>query len=178
MRLAFCGASGTGKTTLARWFEKAGGIPFNPVGSRTTAKEMGFDSPYDVDKAGKRAEFQLRLQSGKMKWENEHDSFVTDRTSFDELVYTVLHDVKAVDERFLDRVLSHMQRYTHIVYCPVSVFCNVSDDLIRVQDATYQRVFDLTLVGALATWSPKSLLVLDEKGVEERIARVVSYLNE
>lgn len=51
MRLAFCGASGTGKTTLARMWSRLTGDELNPVGSRSVAAEMGFRSPYDVDRA-------------------------------------------------------------------------------------------------------------------------------
>jgi hypothetical protein len=51
MRIAFVGASGTGKTTVAKVLAERLGLPFNPVGSRSTAKAMGFEGPYDVDKA-------------------------------------------------------------------------------------------------------------------------------
>ena len=54
MRVAFCGASGTGKTTLARFLANRMGWPMTDMGSRTVAKELGFDSPYDVDKASLR----------------------------------------------------------------------------------------------------------------------------
>lgn len=50
-KIAFCGAAGTGKTTLAKWVSEEFGLPINPVGSRSVATAMGFDSPYDVDKA-------------------------------------------------------------------------------------------------------------------------------
>lgn len=59
MKIAFAGASGTGKTTLARWVSDTYGLPLNPVGSRSVAKEMGFvgpdgeGRPYDVDKANR-----------------------------------------------------------------------------------------------------------------------------
>ena len=51
MKVAFCGASGTGKTTLMRLVCKYMDIPTNPVGSRSVSKAMGFKSPYDVDTA-------------------------------------------------------------------------------------------------------------------------------
>lgn len=51
MRIAFCGASGTGKTTLARYLSERFELPLNPIGSRSTAKALGFESPYDVDRA-------------------------------------------------------------------------------------------------------------------------------
>ncbi len=51
IRVGFTGASGTGKTTLAKAIAECFGVPLNPVGSRSVAKSMGFDNPYDVDKA-------------------------------------------------------------------------------------------------------------------------------
>lgn len=51
IRIAFVGASGTGKTTVARALAARLDIPMNPVGSRSVAQEMGFESPYDVDNA-------------------------------------------------------------------------------------------------------------------------------
>lgn len=50
MRIGFTGASGTGKTTLAKAISEKLCLPMNPVGSRSTAGSMGFDNPYDVDK--------------------------------------------------------------------------------------------------------------------------------
>jgi hypothetical protein len=51
VKIAFCGASGTGKTTLAEWVSETYNLPMNPVGSRSVARLMGFDNPYDVDRA-------------------------------------------------------------------------------------------------------------------------------
>jgi len=51
MKIAFAGASGTGKTTLAKYLSEKLDLPFNPVGARSVAKKMGFDNPYDVDRA-------------------------------------------------------------------------------------------------------------------------------
>lgn len=51
MRIAFTGSSGTGKSTLSEHIAQVLGVPINPVGSRSTAKELGFENPYDVDRA-------------------------------------------------------------------------------------------------------------------------------
>jgi hypothetical protein len=53
LRAAFCGASGTGKTTLAKMVMEEFGLELTPIGSRSVAKELGFKSPYDVDKASR-----------------------------------------------------------------------------------------------------------------------------
>lgn len=149
-RIALCGASGTGKTTLARWVADTYGLPLNPVGSRSVAAAMGFESPYDVDRAGKRGEFQRRLQAEKVRWELEHDAFVTDRTTLDELAYTWAHDhATAIERDYFDRAHAHMSRYTLVVRCPVDVFCSLDDDPKRLNDMRYQRAFDAHLHGLL-----------------------------
>lgn len=58
MRVAFTGASGTGKSTLAQWLARELNLPTNPVDARSVAKDMGFvdpmsgePRPYLVDKA-------------------------------------------------------------------------------------------------------------------------------
>lgn len=56
-RIAFTGASATGKTSLAIWLAQHLGVPFNPYGSRSAAASMGFvddegkPKPYNVDRA-------------------------------------------------------------------------------------------------------------------------------
>lgn len=145
MRIALTGSSGTGKTTLATFIAETFGIPYNPVGSRSVAKDMGFDSPYDVDAAGQRAEFQRRLVTEKCRWESETPAFVSDRTTMDNLVYTMLHDVRSIDQELLQDAITGLGRYTHIFYCPVNVFCRPGDDNARVKEMVYHTLYDTTV---------------------------------
>lgn len=70
MRVAICGASGTGKTTLAKAIAEEFGLPINPVGSRSVAKKMGFANPYDVDMASEEAyENWLRQDGHSRDWD-------------------------------------------------------------------------------------------------------------
>lgn len=163
MRIGFMGASGTGKSTLAAFIAEKYGLEVNPVGSRSVSKAMGFDSPYDVDKAGKRAEFQRRLVTEKVAWEDAHESFVVDRTTLDNLAYTMLHDIYAVDEALLESIAMGMQRYTHVIYCPVDAFCNPGNDAARVKDMTYHKLYDLTL----------RALYHEQRGLRARWVRLV-----
>lgn len=147
IRIAFCGASGTGKTTLAQFLCDKLGLPLNPIGSRSVAQEMGYDSPYDVDKAGRRGEFQVRLLAAKRQWEDAQSSFVTDRTTFDNLTYTVMHDIATVDDAIVTSAISGLDRYTHIVYCPVSAFISTASDPARVHSRVYHELYDTILRG-------------------------------
>lgn len=154
IRLAFAGASGTGKTTLAQWASETFDLPFNPVGSRSVAKSMGFDNPYDVDKAGKREEFQRKLVAEKRAWEDAHDSFVVDRTTLDNLVYTMMHDVHAIDRSLFESVIEGLGRYTHIVFCPMVIFFDLGGDPNRVADHTYHELYDEVVRALLRRYMP------------------------
>lgn len=158
-RIAFTGASGTGKTTLAKWISSTYDLPLNPIGSRSVAMSMGFKNPYDVDAAGKRAEFQEKLLQGKTRWEQEHDRFVVDRTTLDNLAYSVLHGVLAITDEYWAVAISGLDRYDAIVYCPVDTFCNISDDPNRIADPGYHKAYDMTLYGALKRYVKSTTLL-------------------
>lgn len=152
IRIAFCGASGTGKSTLAEYVSQKYHLTMNPVGSRSVARAMGFESPYDVDKAGKRGEFQRRLLHEKVEWEDGHENFVTDRTTVDNLVYALLHDVHSITEEDLVYYKRGVRRYTHVIHCPTRAFCKPGDDPVRVTDMTYHHLYDLILSGIIYRW--------------------------
>lgn len=148
MRIGFIGASGTGKSRLTQLMADEFSLPICPVGSRSVAKDMGFESPYDTDAAGKRNEFQARLFETKRAWEREHDAFVSDRTHIDNLAYASMHGCA---EKFSNVDLLEyrvaMDRYTHIFYLPLEKFQHLGDDPQRQLAEGYHQVFD-TLVDA------------------------------
>lgn len=150
MRLAFCGPSGTGKTTLAEYVRDRYHLEMNPVGARSVATAMGFDGkPYDVIKAGRYGEFQRRLLSDKAEWERSHDAFVTDRTTIDNLAYQSLHDIKGVDSDVLAEAIAGLARYEVIVLCPMSGFLDLAGDTARQADRAYHHIFDVLVEGLL-----------------------------
>lgn len=135
-------------------------MEFNPIGSRSVSKEMGFNSPYDVDKEGRRMEFQIELQMRKVAWEQARSQFVTDRTTLDELVYCIMHCPEEVTEGYLTSAVLHMKRYTVVVWCPASSFISTEVDEHRKQNSIYQLLFDMTLGGALRQVGPSSVPVV------------------
>lgn len=121
---------------------------------------MGFSSAYDSAAAGMRVEFQSRLLEGKAAWEASHDHFVTDRTTFDNLVYSMMHGASAVTDLYFERAVAGLRRYEFIVYCPVSVFINLEDDPARVSSMTYHLLYDATLWGLLQKFRPPDVRVV------------------
>lgn len=150
LRIAMTGCSGSGKSTLTEYLADLFNLPVNPVGSRSVAAAMGFASPYDVDKVGRRAEFQRRLIAEKAAWEVKNDAFVTDRTTADHLAYQSLHDVHSVTDDIIESARDGLRRYTHVFYCPFDAFCRPDHDPARVQDMAYHFVYDAVLVGLLS----------------------------
>ena len=144
MRVAFAGASGTGKTTLMRHIVEKTGLEVCPVGSRQVAEAMGYGSPYDVDADGKRDQFQRRLFAEKRTWELGRESFVSDRSAFDNLVYATMHGVR-MPVAELEEYVEAMRYYTHVIYLPVSAFHHVGDDPHRVREGGYHAMFDVIL---------------------------------
>lgn len=209
MNIAFCGASGTGKTTLAKWVSDCWKLPLNPVGSRSVAREMGFENPYYVDKADQHAYlraiderkspaeaasvamrsfedgqygtcrglFQRKLQASKIEWEvangtslqhgHRPTGFVSDRTTIDDLVYTMMHDPKSVDAEFKKRATDHCRVYDRVFFTPVSVFQDIAEDQKRLTNKNYHLLFDY-LAG----------LILRDVVEEEYITRLMSPILE
>jgi len=142
LRIAFIGASGTGKTTLANILGARYAIPFNPVGARSVASAMGYGTPYDADRAGERTLFQQRLIADKMLWEKEHVDFVTDRTAIDNLVYHIMHAPAAVTRAHVDSAMRAMHRYTHILWCMKADFQKLSTDGFHVSSPVYHDAYE------------------------------------
>jgi hypothetical protein len=178
MRVGFCGASGTGKTTLAEHIRDKYGVPMTPVGSRSVSRAMGFASPYEVDAAGKRAEFQRRFLREKLAWEAEHDSFVTDRSTLDLIAYWSMHDVASVEADDLAMAVLGVRRLTHLFYCPYDAFHDLKSDPARIQSHTYHRVFDVFAEGlARRHRNRDSLVVLHQADLAWRRETVEGALD-
>lgn len=174
MRLAFAGCSGTGKSHLTKYVAEKYGLSVCPVGSRSVAKAMGFENPYDVDKAGMRATFQRRLFVEKLQWEADHEDFVTDRTAFDNLAYATMHGVKFTMAE-LAEYANAMQRYLRVVFLPRRYFQDLSEDPVRVQEFGYHEVFDMVLTALLVKYDVASAVSCEVVG-EARLAAVDSLI--
>lgn len=176
VRIAFCGASGTGKTTTAKQLSKNLGLPVNPIGSRSVSSEMGYDSPYDVDAFGRRAEFQKKLFEMKKKWENENSSFITDRTHFDNLTYSLMHDcVGTVTPNFIHEITVATRNYTHIIFFPTQSFLDPGQDPQRIQDLNYHQVYEWILK-MLLDQSGFEYYIMMESDLDRRINAILEWV--
>lgn len=178
-RIAFTGASGTGKTSVALLVAEQLGVPFCPIGSRSVARDMGFDSPYDVDRAGKRAEFQDRLFWAKRRWETEHEDtgFVTDRTHLDNYVYRALHDATHVSTCARREAMDATDNYSMLVFCATTRYWDLGSDPARVANPAYHELYQMVLHSLVADYRGGLYLGLQDPGIGTAAAEVIRVLN-
>jgi hypothetical protein len=98
---------------------------------------MGFDSPYEVDAAGKRSEFQEQLLERKITAEICSDFFITDRSVADVLTYYALHESRKMSSGTIQKARDAFGRYTHIFLLPMIAHFEPGTDPCRL-GATYR----------------------------------------
>ncbi len=155
-RIAFAGASGTGKTTIAKQVAAFLGLQLQPSFARQVAAEMQVASPYDVDALGRRDEFQLRVLNATLGWQLSRLSqgFVADRTVWDAHAYTCEHSSASTASAHLMHMVRACnaaevptpQLYTRVVFCPIDSFFVLGDDPARSKDPAYHHRFEKLLL--------------------------------
>lgn len=167
MRIAIIGASGTGKTTLAKEISERTGLPYLPTRTRDMAEKLfGEPKPYLADELGRRSEFQRAVQDDKYSAESTTPHFVTDRSFLDNLAYSAMHDANgtASDPAFVsDAFRMTAECYDLIIFCHMEDFFNSGDDPARKLSQSYQSIYECTLSGLVLRMSqmyPKTVLTL------------------
>jgi hypothetical protein len=131
--------------------------------------------------------FQKKLQAAKIAWETQRslytpdtnpkpaDGFVTDRTTLDDLAYTLMHAPDAVDVEFKERAYAHLATYDVIFYTPLAAGQWLGDDPARVPDPLYHWRYDVLLQGLLKDSGAQSVAPLwgsDLAGRKQHVRQV------
>lgn len=182
-RIAIIGASGTGKSRLVEHLrttllDAGHDLPTNPIGSRSIAKSLGVENPYDVDKLGLRNVFQRKLFAEKAAWEAAHDDFLTDRTVFDNLAYSISHSgTETMKLEELSKYIDAMKRYTAIFYLPLHIFQKLGDDPARLKGEVYHLAYDMIIRALIIEYEIPGVITL-QCPLEERSKIVDSLIEE
>ncbi len=197
-RIAFAGASGTGKTTLARYVSAQLGLPLAPSAARDAAAEMGLNSPYDADRLdaeakefehlkpkamSRRQELQRLIVHKRIAWQQEHadGGFVSDRSSYDDLAYTLIHCGEPLYAECLTPVFNQDQilrpTYTTVVFCPMASFFHLGVDPARNPDLSYHREFERLLLTLLDKARVPVDLSLCRVSAEHRTSWAVDFVS-
>lgn len=118
-KITVTGASGVGKSTLAKELSEAFEIPLIPELARQLCAQLGYQR---IGEIPDQEEFKKHVLSEQIKAESQLDSFVSDRSVIDcwvlwqrwNICSAMTYDTEAIYEQ----VIKHVGSYSHIVYVP------------------------------------------------------------
>lgn len=154
MKIAFTGAGGTGKTTLAKYIADKWGIPYVGSVSREVMKEMGVES--EMAQEHMTDSELLALQQGIYKRRNAKlaslDSYVTDRCALDNYIYGLRRCGSALTEPIRAEwergAVEDLYAQDLVFHTPIGLF-KTEDDGVRVTDLSHQHLMDAAMYGFL-----------------------------
>lgn len=155
MKIGICGATGTGKTTLALNLAKEKNI-VGLTGLIRAFQEKHGSNWKELRNDPKRfLDWQYKILANQITKEKKLDSFVSDRTSLDYIPYVLMHCHCQNEDlviNFIESAINHAKKYTHIIYIP---FHNnfKSDDEVREHSLVYNMQFDFLLQGILKEYN-------------------------
>ena len=184
LKIGIVGASGTGKSSLARTLARHLGI--KSLESKTITQDIlerdGYDygSGVQVERflanTGRQNEILRRTMEREDKEEN---GFVTDRTVVDLAAYVVA-ELHSTDTRGLSDLYNTCQDrvkdYTHLFLCPWKE-CRVTENYKRTLNPWYQFQIHALEVGIMNFWD-MPFTVIESEGPEERVEEIVNALKK
>lgn len=177
------GASRTGKTTLARKLSEELGIPFLDSSTTVLARKAGFNMVANMSIEDRISAQELLLKGYMELVEEAGKLFVTDRTPFDMLAYTLaevsMHSCSAeLGQRISDYgkacIAAGENTFAMVLHvAPLPSYEEQSDK--PPLNKAYQDHIHLLIGGALMDSSVPTMLV-EDGSVEERVRRVLLSL--
>ena len=161
MRIAFTGAHGTGKSTLATPLARELDLPeLGTPGRWLKARGIAVNKDAGVDT-------QAIAWFLQYQFEHEHDSWITSRSMLDILAYAAVpaaeRDLTVVEQTLLDQMTlatrDHLLagHYDLLIYTPPRI--PLVADEVRIADDQFQADTDAFILARLTEWNTPHLLV-------------------
>jgi nicotinamide riboside kinase len=154
MKIAFTGAGGTGKTTLATYASEKWGLPFLTNVAREVMRQKGIESETSQNDMTPEALLDLQyaiFQALKARRESE-PVFVTDRLLLDNYVYALRRCGAALTEEvrktWEQAAVEDLYRMDLVFYTPAGLF-PLKGDGMRQTDVAHQHLIDSSIYGLL-----------------------------
>lgn len=154
MKIAFTGAGGTGKTTMAKYLAEKWDVPYVGSVSREVMKEMGVESEAAQESMtdGMLLELQLAIYERRKQVLAQHPSYITDRCALDNYVYALRRCGSALTEAqravWQQGAVEDLYAHDLVFYAPIGMF-PTKDDGTRVTDISHQFLMDTAMYGFL-----------------------------
>jgi molybdopterin-guanine dinucleotide biosynthesis protein len=158
-KIFICGPSGTGKTTLAHHISQKFNIPFISTSGKVLWDYYGIESHQQLidmtnqDPLGFGLEYQITLLKHRNAALEDSDSFVTDRSPVDNLVYTISQLSAFLSEKqikeYIEMCEISLRLGNQILYIPFTDKVKLDPDGARIVNPFYQQyigsLFDMVL---------------------------------
>jgi hypothetical protein len=178
LRVAFCGAGGTGKTTTAQFIHKDLGLDLQKSAARSIYEAKGLSEFKVLNSLMDEEKLDLQMEIFHAKIENDRQfSYVADRTVLDHYAYTLAYCGGFMTDNefntFDDMVQTRMRStYSHVFFFPWGFwFPEISDD-VRQDLHSWQSQIDGLILGHLVRWNIPFNVVPQSHGEDERNAFV------
>jgi len=149
-RIAIIGASGVGKTTLAKYLSEKFNIPFISASARDVWSQFGFESHADaLHKC--LSDQSLGYLYQKAVWQKRHDvlsinkRFITDRSPIDNYAYFLLQQAycSEVDNKEMKTFcMADYEKIEAVIFLRIPENMFLEDNGRRIVHLTYQRMVE------------------------------------
>ena len=176
MKIAFAGASSTGKTTLAKAIEGKLQLKYINVDSRKIIDDLNHSN---IDTLNKQEfiEFQKIWLNEKLENEKSINNFITDRTYIDAIAYMLNRNINNFE--LFDNYIKKMDVYDFIFYLPIGRI-PFFDDGYRSKDEKSNKNIDNLIIELLEknTIRYHKVIIHDFESSLEFILDIVGKPNE
>jgi len=154
MKIAFTGAGGTGKTTLAEYASKKWGVPFLTNVAREVMKQKRIENETAQNAMTPEAllDLQYAIFLALRERRASEPEFITDRLLLDNYVYALRRCGHTMSEdlrkQWEDAAIEDLYKMDLVLYCPAGLFPLKADGM-RQADVAHQYLIDSAIYGLL-----------------------------
>ena len=195
-KIAICGPSGAGKTTLALHISSILGISYIHTNGPALREKYGCKNHKEIIKLSATDPqqgycYQQDLLEERSQLAEQYSNFVMDRSPIDNVVYFMLQNSMnhTTEEtyNYIGRAVSIVPNYTHFIFIP-PMYDSPEEDGVRVQNTLYQKMtwammeycakeyFAMNLRTMQASLLGPRFFKVDTYDLEERRKQVINFL--
>lgn len=177
-KIVLTGASGVGKSTLAKELSQRLGLPFIPEIGRELCIAKGYSRIGDIP-ADQQEAFKREVLETQIKHEDGLSEYVADRSSIDCWVlwqrWNICTAMTYDTESYYEKARTQAESYTHIIYLP-PLFPAIEDNF-RWTEPDYIKQIDRIVRTTLFDWNLLSRThTIESDTPAKRIEEVLLWL--